>query len=79
MLALFHFEEKVHRNNLSRAEAIPLIFLRLLFYVLEHLGFPSELYHERLHDYEATFKLEKWQFLAEGPPLHASPAIEEDQ
>ena len=42
MTALFHFEEKIHRKNLSRTETIPLMFLRLLSQVLEHLGFPAE-------------------------------------
>ena len=42
MTALFHFEDKIHRKNLSRVEAIPLLFLRLLSQVLEHFGFPTE-------------------------------------
>ena len=79
MLALFHFEEKVHRKNLSRVEAIPLLFPRLLSYVLEHLGFPIELHHEHRRDCEATFTLEKWQFVAGDLPLPACPVAEEDQ
>ena len=39
---LLHFEEKVHRKGLARAEAFPLLMLRLLSQVLEHLGFPEE-------------------------------------
>ena len=42
MTALLHFEEKVHRKGLTRAEAIPLLMPRLLCHVLEHLGFPEE-------------------------------------
>ena len=42
MTALLHFEEKVHRKSLARAEAIPLLMSRLLCHVLEHLGFPEE-------------------------------------
>ena len=42
MIALLHFEEKVHRKGLARAEAIPLLMPRLLCHVLEHLGFPEE-------------------------------------
>ena len=42
MTALFHFKDKVHRRNLTRAEAIPLLFPRLLCQILEHLGFPEE-------------------------------------
>ena len=47
MTALLHFEEKVHRKGLTRAEAIPLLMPRLLCHVLEHLGFPEEPHIER--------------------------------
>ena len=39
MTALLHFEDKVHRKGLARAESIPLLMPRLLCQVLEHLGF----------------------------------------
>ena len=42
MTALLHFEEKVHRKDLARVEAIPLLMHRLLCRVLEHLRFPEE-------------------------------------
>ena len=42
MTALLHFKEKVHRKDLARAEAFPLLMPRLLSQVLEHLGFPEE-------------------------------------
>ena len=42
MTSLLHFEEKVHRKDLVRAESIPLLMPRLLYQVLEHLGFPEE-------------------------------------
>ena len=42
MIALLRFEEKVHRKDLARAEAIPLLMPRLLCQVLKHLGFPEE-------------------------------------
>ena len=42
MTSLLHFEEKVHRKDLARAEAFPFLMLRLLCQVLEHLGFPGE-------------------------------------
>ena len=42
MTSLFHFEDKVHRRNLIRAESTPLLFPRLLCQVLKHLGFPAE-------------------------------------
>ena len=42
MTVLLHFEDKVHRKGLARAESIPLLMPRLLSQVLEHLGFPEE-------------------------------------
>ena len=42
MTALLHFEDKVYRKGLARAESLPLLMPRLLSQVLEHLGFPEE-------------------------------------
>ena len=42
MTSLLHFEEKVHRKDLARAESIPLLMPRLLCYVLEQMGFPEQ-------------------------------------
>ena len=42
MTSLMHFEDKVHRKGLVRAESLPLLMSRLLSQVLEHLGFPEE-------------------------------------
>ena len=42
MTALLHFEDKVHRKGLARAESLPLLMSRLLSQVLEHLGFSEE-------------------------------------
>ena len=42
MTALLHFEDKVHRKGLARAESIPLLMPRLLSQVMEHLGFLEE-------------------------------------
>ena len=47
MTSLLHFEEKVHRKGLARAETLPLLMPRLLSQVLEHLGFPEEPHIER--------------------------------
>ena len=47
MTSLLHFEEKVHRKGLARAESLPLLMSRLLSQVLEHLGFPKEPHIER--------------------------------
>ena len=80
MTSLFHFEDKIHRKNLSRAEAIPLLFLRLLSQVLEHLGFPTEPQLERHRVCEAIFTIQKWQFVPGAPhfplkdPAEVKPA-----
>ena len=42
MTSLLHFEDKVHRKGLARAESLPLLMPRLLSQVLEHLGFHEE-------------------------------------
>ena len=42
MTSLFHFDDRVHRRSLLRVESMPLLFLRLLCQVLEHIGFPAE-------------------------------------
>ena len=42
MTSLMHFEEKVHRKGLVRAESLPLMMPRLLCQVLKYLGFPKE-------------------------------------
>ena len=42
MAALLYFEEKVHKKKLQRADAIPLLFPRLLCQILEHLGYSTE-------------------------------------
>ena len=47
MTSLLHFEEKVHRKGLARAESLPLLMPRLLSQVLEHLGFLEEPHIER--------------------------------
>ena len=42
MTSLLHFEEKVHRKGLARAESLSLLMPRLLSQILEHLRFPKE-------------------------------------
>ena len=64
MTSLFHFEEKIHRKNLTRAEAIPLLFSRLLSQVLEHLGFLDEPHLERRRVCDAIFIVKMWQFVS---------------
>ena len=77
MTFLFHFKEKINRKHLSRAETIPLLFLRLFSHVLEHLGFLDEPHQERHRFCEATFTVEKWQFVLT-PHLPAYPLTEVD-
>ena len=47
MTSLLHFEEKVHKKKLQRADAIPLLFPKLLYQILEHLGYSSKPQLER--------------------------------
>ena len=63
MTSLFHFEDKVHRRNLIRAESTPLLFPRLLCQVLEHLGFPVEPRLERRRDCEDFLTIDRWSRL----------------
>nr|CAN74862.1 hypothetical protein VITISV_036916 [Vitis vinifera] len=60
MAALLYFEEKVHRKKLLKADAIPLLFPRLLCHILEHLGYPSEPKLERRCIFREIFTLNKW-------------------
>ena len=60
MTSLFHFEDKVHRKSLPRAESTPLLFPRLLCQVLEHIGFLDEPGLERRHDCEAILTVDRW-------------------
>ncbi|RVW33134.1 hypothetical protein CK203_094848 [Vitis vinifera] len=60
MAALLYFEEKVHKKKLQRADAIPLLFPRLLCQILEHLGYPSDPQLERKRICREVFTLDKW-------------------
>ncbi|RVW14028.1 hypothetical protein CK203_109687 [Vitis vinifera] len=60
MAALLYFEEKLHRKKLLRADAIPLLFPRLLCQILEHLRYPAEPQHERRRICREIFTLDKW-------------------
>ena len=79
MTALFHFEEKVDRKSLSRAEAIPLLFPRLISQVLEHMGFPDELRLEHRRVCTSVFTVHKWKFLPRSLPLPLEEPPEEQQ
>nr|CAN79586.1 hypothetical protein VITISV_009563 [Vitis vinifera] len=60
MAALLYFEEKVHQKKLLRADAIPLLFPRLLCQILEHLGYPTEPQFECKRICREIFTLDKW-------------------
>ena len=79
MNSLFHFEDKVHRWGLSRAESTPFLFPRLLFQVLEHIGFPDEPRLERRCDSTTSLTVDRWLLLPHSIPLPAEdqpPLIE---
>ena len=59
MIVLLHFEDKVHRKGLARAESIPLLMPRLLCQVLEHLGFPEEPQIEMRVRYPQVLSIER--------------------
>ena len=61
MTSLFHFEDKVHRKSLTRAESTPLLFPRILCQVLEHIKFPAEPRLEHRRDREAILTVDRWR------------------
>ena len=71
MTSLFHFEDKVHRKSLPRAESTPLLFPRLLCQVLEHIGFPDKPRLEYRRDCEASLIVDRWQLMPHS--FHLSP------
>ena len=74
MAAFLHFEEKVHRKKLQKADTIPLLFLRLLCHILEHMGYPTKPHHERCHHCREHFTVNKWtQLAAYSAPVAAPP------
>ena len=83
MASLLYFEEKVHRKKLLRADAIPLLFPRLLCQILEHLGYPAEPQLERRRICREVFTLDKWTnmktYRAEHPEFPQPQQPEEPQ
>ena len=63
MTSLLYFEENVHKKKLQRADVIPLLFPKLLYQILEHLGYPSEPQLERRCICRELFTLDKWNHL----------------
>ena len=64
MTSLLHFEEKVHRKGLARAEAFPLLMSRLLSRVLGHLGFPEEPRIERRINCPQVLSIERSLYMS---------------
>ena len=77
MTSLFHFEDKVHRRNLTRVQSIPLLFLRLLCQVLEHIGFPSKPRLECRRDCYAIQTVDMWQIMPRSYHLPPSDLVED--
>ena len=78
MTALLHFEEKVHRKDLARAEAILLLMPRMLCQVLEHLGFPEEPHIERLQSCPQILSRERTLSMPISFLLHPQEEVEDD-
>ena len=77
MASLFHFEDKVHHRNLTRVEAIPLLFTRLLFQILEHLGFLEEPRLERRRVCQDILTIDKWPRLPRTHHLSPHDGVED--
>ena len=78
MTAFLHFEEKVHSKGLARAEAIPLLMLRLLCHVLEHLGFPKEPRIERRQSCPVIVSLKRTLSMPLSFLLHQQEEVVDD-
>ena len=60
MASLLHFEEKVHKRRLTRADTILLLFPRLLCHVLAHVGFLADPHSETRRHCRESFSLDQW-------------------
>ena len=83
MAVLLHFEKKVHKKKLQQANTIPLLFLRLLCHILEHMVYPIEPHLEHCHHCREHFTLDKWTQLSGysepvAAPLEADQAQQDD-
>ncbi|RVW66911.1 hypothetical protein CK203_064085 [Vitis vinifera] len=74
MASLLHFEEKVDKKKLKRADTIPLLFPRLLYHILEYMGYPTKPHLEHRYHCRERFTLDKWtQLVGYSAPLGAPP------
>ena len=60
MTSLFHFEDRVHRRSLPRAESLSLLFPHLLCQVLQRIGIPVEPHIGHRRGCEATLTIDQW-------------------
>ncbi|WJZ97339.1 hypothetical protein VitviT2T_015949 [Vitis vinifera] len=60
MASLLHFEEKVPKRHLMRADTILLLFPRLLCHVLAHMGFPADPHSETHCHCRESFSFDQW-------------------
>ena len=75
MANLLYFEEKVHRKKLQQADTILLLFARLLYHILEHMGYPNEPHLERRHHCREHFTFDQWTQLAGKNPMESAPEV----
>ena len=73
MAALLYFEEKVHKKKLQRVDTIPLLFPRLLFHILEHMGYSTEPHLKHRHHCREHFTLDQWTLVGYSAPEAAPP------
>ena len=78
MTALLHFKEKVHRKDLARAEAIPLLMPRLLCYVLKHMRFLEDPRIERRQSCPHILFRERALSMPLSFLLHPQEEVEDD-
>ena len=69
MASLLHFEEKVHKKRLTRADTILLLFPWLLYHVLAHMGFPADPHSETRRHCRESFSLDQWNEVWHSPEL----------
>ena len=59
MTSLFHFEDRVHRQSLPRAESLPMLFPHILCQMLEHIPVEPRIEHRR--GCETILTVKRWR------------------
>ena len=78
MTSLFHFKDNVHCRSLPRALSMPLLFPRLLYQIIEHIGFLTDPRVERRRGYEAILTIDRWRAMPRGFHLPPSGSDEDE-